>query len=181
MFGSEACASPPRHAFANDARTDGTGERLDGRPATGHVVPCCEKRIKQPGATIRRATGGKLPTYERPEISYSRIPRQRPGAGASGGGASGATAAGSRARRTGGCATDLPRRAQEHQHARFSGGRSVFALRGRRCRGRRTVESVPAVRNRPPHVRAVHVIRPEQPIRVHAADPGAGVAQERAQ
>ena len=45
----------------------------------------------------------------------------------------------------------------------------------------RVQQSMHEVRDRAPLVRAMRVVRPRQPIRVHAADPGAGLSQERPQ
>ena len=50
---------------------------------------------------------------------------------------------------------------------------------GRRTRSAR--QPLPALRHRPARLRAVRVVRSGQPLRVHAADPGARLAEERAE
>jgi hypothetical protein len=130
-------------------------------------------RWKPPGPLlpIRGACPGiqsrsLLQPDERQEVPSTRLSGRRPRSTV------GAQTSTARARtgRPCGSAPNLAGWPSQHQHAGLPRGRSLCAMRhGRLGRGRPR-QPVSALCGGPPRVLTVHVLRPRQPLRVHATD-----------
>jgi hypothetical protein len=147
----------------------------------GHAstIPSSPPRVSIPARTAPRPAGiqsRSLPqTDERQEVPSTRLSGRRPGST----GSSKASTSRARTGCAGGGAPYLAGWAPQYQHAGLPRGRSLCAVWNRRLERRQPRQPLPALRCGSPRMLAVHVLRPGQPLRVHAADSGAYHPEER--